>query len=342
MRISILAIVAVIVAMFFVTAQARAMNEKDYQKEFTAFVKKYNKNYAHDEFFSRYNTFKGNFDIIRAHNMKNSSFSMGINKFADLTQAEFKAKYTGYNHRDQSFLKSKNAKHANGKLHKIQTPDSIDWVEKGAVTAVKDQGQCGSCWSFSTTGALEGLYFNKGNKLTAFSEQQLVDCSTAQGNQGCNGGLMDDAFQYYISNAKTPMCTEEEYAYSATGPNTCDTSKCGSVSGGFVTGFTDVTVGSESALMEAVSQGPVSIAIEADQSVFQYYTGGVMDATTCGTTLDHGVLVVGYGTDSATGKKFWKVKNSWGASWGESGYIRLVQGINQCGLTNSASYPTSK
>jgi len=187
------------------------------------------------------------------------------------------------------------------------------------VTGVKNQQQCGSCWSFSTTGSVEGAYFLKTGKLVEFSEQQLVDCSTAQGNQGCNGGLMDDAFQYYISGgSSSPLCTESEYPYTATGPNTCSTTACTSHTN-VVTGFTDITVGSENDLMSAVAARPVSVAIEADQSSFQFYSGGVMDGS-CGTQLDHGVLVVGYGTDSESNKNFWKVKNSWGATWGEAGY----------------------
>jgi len=335
-----LACLLVVAAVAFVSAHS--MDEKDYQKEFLTFIKKYNKNYAHDEFFSRYNTFKLNYDIIRAHNLKNSSFSMSVNTFADLSTSEFKARYTGYNHRDQSFLRSRNGKHTKFGAAKTAVPDSVDWSAKGAVTPIKNQEQCGSCWSFSTTGSVEGLYFLKTGSLPEISEQQLVDCSTAQGNQGCNGGLMDDAFQYYISlGAKGPICTETEYPYTATGPNTCNIANCKSMTNNIVTGFVDVTVGSEDALKAAVALQPVSIAIEADQSVFQFYSGGVMDATTCGTTLDHGVLAVGYGTDSASGKAFWKVKNSWGASWGEAGYIRLAYGMNQCGLTNAASYPTA-
>jgi len=152
---------------------------------------------------------------------------------------------------------------------------------------------------------------------------------------------MDDAFQYYMTlGSANSVCTETEYPYLATGPNACSPPQACSLKN-ILTGFTDITVGSEADLMTAVGQQPVSIAIEADQSVFQFYTGGVMDATTCGTTLDHGVLAVGYGTDATSGKDFWKVKNSWGATWGEAGYIRLVRGINQCGLTNAASYPTA-
>jgi len=176
----LLVIAALVVACMFVIAEARQMNEQDYQKEFLAFIKKYHKNYAHDEFFSRYNTFKLNYDIIRTHNLGNSSFSMSVNTFADLTGAEFKARYTGYNHRDQSFLRAKNTKvHVHNGM---APPTEVDWSKKGAVTPIKNQQQCGSCWSFSSTGSLEGLYFIKTGSLPSLSEQQLVDCSTAQGN----------------------------------------------------------------------------------------------------------------------------------------------------------------
>jgi len=170
--------------------------------------------------------------------------------------------------------------------------------------------------------------------LISLSEQQLVDCSTAQGNQGCNGGLMDDAFQYIIANKG--ICSEASYPYSATGPNTCETT-CSNVA--HISSYVDVVVGDENELAKAAAIGPVSVAIEADQQVFQLYSGGVLSDSSCGTTLDHGVLVVGYGHDAVTNLDFWKVKNSWGASWGEAGFIRIVRGTNECGISADPSYP---
>merc|ERR1719169_273073 len=215
-------------------------------------------------------------------------------------------------------------------------PDSIDWSKKGAVTPIKNQGQCGSCWSFSTTGSLEGAWEIATGKLVSLSEQQFVDCSKSFGNMGCNGGLMDNAFKYAEQNA---LCTEESYPYKAKA-GTCAASSCtvGIPKGG-VTGFKDVAKGDLQALEEAVAQQPVSIAIEADQRIFQMYHSGVLSGT-CGTKLDHGVLAVGYGTLSGT--DYWKVKNSWGASWGAEGYILLEKGKNsagECGIKMQPSYP---
>jgi len=209
----------------------------------------------------------------------------------------------------------------------------MDWRKKGAVTPVKDQGQCGSCWAFSTTGSTEGAHQIATGKLVGLSEQQLVDCSSAQGNQGCNGGLMDQAFQYIISNPG--IASEEAYPYTAQ-DGTCNTA---AKSVTMITGYTDVTSGDEGALMKAVNVGPVSVAIEADQSCFQFYSGGVLNDPTCGTQLDHGVLAVGYGTLS--GQDYWIVKNSWGTSWGvESGYVFIAKGIDECGIATENSYPT--
>merc|ERR1712087_753979 len=216
--------------------------------------------------------------------------------------------------------------------------DSVDWTTKGAVTPVKNQGQCGSCWSFSTTGSLEGAWEIATGNLVSFSEQQFVDCDKV--DQGCNGGLMDNAFKYAERNA---LCTEDSYSYKGRG-GTCQATSCtvGIPKGG-VTGYKDVAKDDMNALMEAVAQQPVSIAIEAGLPTFQLYKSGVLGGI-CGTNLDHGVLAVGYGTDG--GKDYWKVKNSWGTSFGEDGYIRLLRGkkgAGECGLLSGPpSYPVVK
>jgi len=211
---------------------------------------------------------------------------------------------------------------------------SLNWITKGAVTPVKDQGQCGSCWAFSATGAIEGAVFVGGGSLTSVAEQQLVDCAGTEGNQGCNGGLMDYAFQYVIKNKG--IGSEASYKYTAR-DGSCK--KVPSVS--TISSFTDVASGDEKALQAALMTQPIAIAIEADQSCFQFYHSGVLDDASCGTNLDHGVLLVGLDTETTGSKKdYWLVKNSWGASWGDKGYIKFVRGKNQCGLTLAASYPT--
>jgi hypothetical protein len=217
--------------------------------------------------------------------------------------------------------------------------DSLDWVAKGAVTAVKNQGQCGSCWAFSTTGSLEGALFVATGKLTSLSEQDLVSCDTKV-DQGCSGGLMDNAYEFVMENGG--ICSEDAYPYTSGGGSsgTCQKS-CSNVM--TITGHTDVPSQDEDALKTAVSRQPVSVAIEADKSVFQLYKSGVFTSTSCGNQLDHGVLVVGYGTQDGT--DYWKVKNSWGSSWGQNGYILMAKDISssagQCGIAKQPSYPTA-
>jgi len=286
---------------------------------------------SREELVLRRSVYSANVAKIQAHNAANLGWTQGVNKFTDLTGEEFKALYaSGYRAHEK---RSQNVELS--LLHGAAPPASVDWTTKGAVTPVKNQGQCGSCWAFSTTGSTEGAVFIAKGTLLSLSEQQLVDCAGKEGNQGCNGGLMDYGFQYIIDNKG--IGSEASYPYTAQ-DGTCK--KVPSVA--TITGFKDVPTNSELALMTAIVQQPVSVAVEADQAIFQSYQSGVVTGA-CGTNLDHGVLAVGYGT--LGGKDFYKVKNSWGADWGqEGGYIllgRTGNGAGKCGIQMDPSYPTA-
>jgi len=301
---------------------------------FKAWSLQFNQMFSAEEYAKRMDIFATNHARITAHNALNASYSMAHNAFSALTWDEFHAQYVGFGGVP---LKDYNrAINDFANVDQASLPNDVDWTTKGAVTGVKDQGQCGSCWAFSTTGALEGAYFLKNGKLVSFSEQQLVDCDH-NGDEGCNGGLMDNAFGWIKQNGG--ICTEADYPYKAQ-TMTCQ-KNCTNVQGSAPASWTDLAH-TEAAMQAAVTQQPVAIAIEADQSGFQFYSQGVFSGT-CGTNLDHGVLNVGYGTDSASGMQYWKVKNSWGGSWGDHGYIKLQKGKSQsggqCGLLLAASYP---
>jgi len=301
----------------------------DYEGAFVSWMTKYGKSYAPEEFFYKFEVFKKNMDFVEEHNSGNSTWQVELNKFADLTSAEFKIIYTGY----KPELRRGNRMPSIESLRVGAYPDgSLDWVAKGAVTGIKDQGQCGSCWAFSTTGSTEGIIQLKAGHLTSLSEQELMDCSVSYGNLGCSGGLMDNAFKYVQANG---LCTEAAYPYTAK-DGTCKKTSCTMSPDTKITGYKDVTH-TENALGAAVDMQPVSVAIEADQSGFQLYKSGVFCGV-CGTSLDHGVLAVGYGTEGTS--PYWKVKNSWGTSWGEAGYIRMCRGSDKCGIANEPSYPT--
>jgi C1A family cysteine protease len=291
---------------------------------FEAFKAKYGKVYNGDEDEHRA-TYEANMAANKAHNALGLSWTQGENQFSDLTQEQYRvAAGLGYKagQRYESL--------PNLGVHEYEGEElaaSVDWTTKGAVTGVKDQGQCGSCWAFSTTGGLEGSWEIASGKLMSLSEQQFVDCSKG-GNEGCQGGDMATAFKWAESH---DLATESSYPYRAS-DRSCQTSGfTTAIPAGGVTGYKNVGT-STSALKSALNLNPVSVAIEADQYAFQSYSGGILSSG-CGTNLDHGVLAVGYGDG------YFKVKNSWGKSYGESGYVKISDSGNTCGIHSDAVYP---
>lgn len=266
-----------------------------------------------------------------------SGYKFGVNQYADLSEDEF-VKVAGLGH----ILPKKTPEERDEVVLEVPEVASIDWRTQNAVTKVKNQEQCGSCWSFSASGAIEGAVAIGAGVLVSLSEKQLMDCSKSYGNNSCNGGLMDYAFQYAIDNGGLTL--EENYPYVAE-DGTCDKTKEKQVAGS-ISGFKDVPVDNVDQMVAAVSGQPVSVAIEADRSAFQMYSGGVLDKISCGTNLDHGVLVVGFtDVDDQTYPNAWIVKNSWGNTWGVQGYIYISREVQStpkgiCGILEAASYAT--
>jgi len=264
------------------------------------------------------------------------SYNLAMNEFGDLLHHEFVATLNGYRHVNSSSSRPQGAKYLMP-ANTERLPKNVDWREKGAVTPVKNQGQCGSCWSFSTTGALEAMHHRATGKLVSLSEQNLIDCSRKYGNNGCNGGLMDYAFQYIKDNGG--IDTEKSYPYEG------EDDKCRynpAYRGATDIGFVDVEAGNEEALKSALAtQGPCSVAIDASHESFQFYNHGVYREPECSPeNLDHGVLAVGYGVDAQTGEAYWLIKNSWGTSWGDGGFVKMARNEeNMCGVASAASYP---
>ena len=289
--------------------------------KYKEFIQENNKDFSYSHFL----TFKNNIEYIDSFH--DDLYELEMNKFTDVNMLK------------NNLIRKRSPIIYENTFDKfnINVPNSVNWVEKDVITKVKDQGQCGSCYAFSATGSMEGIYAIKNNHLRNISEQEIVDCSGAEGNQGCFGGLMNQVFQYVIDN--NGVCSEQEYPYDANQDQCND--KCQNIVQ--ISSYQNITQNNETILMNAVAQQPVSVAIQANLPSFQFYSKGIYNDSQCTGELDHGVLVVGYGKDD-NNISYWLIKNSWGTDWGENGYIRMIRNVNKnssgmCGLTKAASFP---
>ena len=275
------------------------------------------------------NPYEDNIKFIEEQNSKNLSYELGANQFINRSYVN------GSTNKMSHYIPTSHS-HINI-LSDKKLPQSVNWVNKGIVSSVKNQKDCGSCWAFSAVGAIEGEWSLKHHNLYNLSEQELVDCSSYLGNMGCGGGSMEKAFQYVIDNG---LCSNKSYPYTANNGQ-CQNQTCSKKV--HIDNYFSVPQNSERQLERAVAKQPVSVAIQANLQSFQLYKQGVYSDPDCGDQLDHGVLAVGYGYDKILGLNYWLVKNSWGESWGENGYIRILRGIENpeglCGIAMDASYP---
>ncbi|CAM6097498.1 unnamed protein product [Calypogeia fissa] len=283
----------------------------------------------------RFEVFKHNLNIINEHNALESSYKLGLTPFADLTLNEFKNHYLGKLISTGELEPPTSFRYAN-----VIPPAAIDWRTKGAVTPIKNQKLCGSCWAFSTIGAVEGIVQIKTGKLVSLSEQELVSCDKGTGqsdNFGCSGGWMYTSFGWIVDNGG--IDSEQAYPYTAQ-DDPCKKRKLGTRAAS-IDGREKVPANNEKALQQAVANQPVSVALDASDMKFALYTSGIVSGA-CGTMLDHAVVAVGYDTTSS-GEDYWILKNSWGKNWGEHGYIRLRRNVaslkGMCGIAMASSYP---
>ncbi|KAH9616545.1 hypothetical protein KSS87_004262 [Heliosperma pusillum] len=298
---------------------------------YESWLVKHRKNYnGLGEKERRFNIFKDNFHYIDEHNSGNRSFKLGLNRFADLTNEEYRSMYLGTRPRTKSRLGRSNSGRYAFQVGD-DLPESVDWRKKGAVVQVKDQGSCGSCWAFSAIAAVEGVNQIVTGELISLSEQELVECDTSY-NEGCNGGLMDYAFEFIIKNGG--IDSEEDYPYTGR-DGRCDTFRK-NAKVVTIDDYEDAPTYNEKSLQNAVANQVVAVAIEGGGRDFQLYDSGIFTGK-CGTALDHGVAIIGYGSED--GLDYWIVRNSWGGDWGEKGYIRMQRNTKRAGLCGIAIEP---
>ncbi|PIA57980.1 hypothetical protein AQUCO_00500126v1 [Aquilegia coerulea] len=310
------------------TNTTQAMRDR-YERWLTEHGRKYG---DVNEWNHRFKIYQSNVDFIDNFNSQNNSFKLIDNQFADLTNEEFRVMYLGYKPSNATLNATRRFENISIK----DMSDNVDWRDSGAVNDIKDQGKCGSCWAFSAVSAVEGITQIKTGKLISMSEQQLIDCDRGHENEGCNGGLMDGAFDFIIKNGG--LTTEDNYPYTGK-DDKCDKKKT-TKKVATISGFVQVPENDEISLRVAASQQPVSTAIDATGSSFQFYSNGIFTGS-CATNLNHGVTIVGYG--GKDDKNYWIVRNSWGTKWGENGYVRMQRDISSpnglCGIAMQPSYP---
>jgi cysteine peptidase B len=310
-------------------AAASAMPTENFVKMFEDFKGKYSRKYADAaEESTRLRHFVANMKKAEKLRRMNPLASFGVNEFADMSPAEFKIRHSAEKHYKAKAANRKPVANLFTEEQVKAAASSIDWRAKGAVTYVKNQGQCGSCWSFSSTGSIEGQWFLAGNTLVALSEQELVSCDTT--DDGCSGGLMDNAWAWLISNQGGAIVTEASYPY-VSGTGTVPACALPKTKGATINGHEDLPQNEAQMATWMSTNGPISIGVDATS--WQTYTSGIM--TNCiSSQVDHGVLAVGF--DDTSSPPYWIIKNSWGATWGESGYIRVQKGTDQCLITSNA------
>jgi len=328
-------LLAFVVSAFSVTLEEAQESFKEFQAEHQVVYD------SPEEYSLRFKIFLHNLQRVEKLNAEKTGAVYGVTKFSDLTEQEFADLYLSRPQEKastdlpQADLNACAAKTRFGEEHCISAPTAsdFDWTTKGAVTVVKDQGQCGSCWSFGTTGDLEGTWFLAGHNLISLSEQQLVSCDTVF-NAGCNGGLQEAAFRYIIKIGG--IQSEADYPYTSGNGRVpaCDIQPARFVAN--MSAWAQVSSGASGEANMApylASNGPITIGINA--SNMQLYRSGIANPSNCNPNqLDHAVLIVGYGTEN--GVDYWKIKNSWGPAWGEKGYYRIVRGSNACGVAEDA------
>jgi cathepsin L len=312
-------------SLFFAGSAAHFLPHEE--KSFITYMRTHNLLYTGSEYQLRLGIYLANARYVREFNRGDHSFTVGLNHLAILTPAEY-ATLLGSTPRHQSGT-------ATPKRARVAAPDSWDWRTQGVVQVVKDQAQCGSCWAFAAIAAAECNIAIHETILYSLSEQNLVDCVTAC--SGCNGGLAADAYSYVVLHQGGHFNTEAKYPYTAR-DGTCAYDQPSWV--GTIAGYIPIDIGSESALLDEVyTTGPAAVSIDASQNSFQLYSGGIYDEPKCRNDWhDHGVCVVGYGTEGVNA--YWIVKKSWGAEWGEQGYIRMSRNKNdQCAIAYNAVVP---